>query len=168
MALLWSALYVALLGIASHYIGEAIPRRVFHHDRFPYRTWSWEHDGKLYEAIKIQKWKDRVPDMSRIMKDMVPKKVGKCPTSADVWVLVGETCRAEIVHLGLCFCAPVICLFWLHAIAVGVILSAVVILCNIPFILIQRYNRPKLVSLAQRLEVREERKRNHARIDPVG
>ena len=168
MSLLWSALYVGALGILSHYVGEAIPRRVFQSDRFPYRAYKWEREGGIYDVIGIRHWKDRLPDMSRIMKDMVPKRVGKCPTSEEIWVLVGETCRAEIVHLGLCLCAPVICLFWLDRIAVGVSLSAVVMICNIPFILIQRYNRPKLVSLARRLEAREERKRKNARIDSVG
>ena len=168
MAFLWSVLYVIALGIASHFIGEAIPRERFDAERFPYRTRGWEQNGRIYEKIKIQVWKDRVPDMSRILKDMVPKRVGVCPKAADVWVLVGETCRAEIVHWGLCIASPVICLFWLEAVWVGALLSAAVILGNLPFILIQRYNRPTLISLARRLEVREERKRNHARIDPVG
>ena len=106
-----------------------------------------------------------MPDMSRVMKDMVPKRVGLCPTSHDVWVLVRETCVAEIVHVVLCLLAPVIYLFWHNG--MGIFLSAVVIICNIPFILIQRYNRPTLVALAQRLEKREERKRN-ARTHSVG
>lgn len=166
MALLWSAIYVAALGIASHFIGEAIPRRWFCPDRFPFRAWKWEKGGKIYNKLKIKAWKDRLPDMSKIMKDMVPKRVGATPTSESVRILVGETCRAEAVHAALCLCAPVICLFWSNA-AVGILLTCVVILCNLPFIMIQRYNRPALVTLAKRLEEREERRRN-ARTDSIG
>ena len=36
------------------------------------------------------------------------------------------------------------------------------VLCNLPFIIIQRYNRPMLVALASRLEAREERRRLRA------
>ena len=157
MRLLISALYVAALGVAAHFIGEAIPVTCFHYDRFPYRTWRWERDGKIYERLQIRRWKDRLPDMSRVMPDMVPKRLGKCPAASDTWRLVAETCRAEIVHLGLCLCAPVIYFFWWNWL--GVVLALVTVLCNLPFMLIQRYNRPSLVRLAKRLELREERKR---------
>ncbi len=165
MAFLKSVIYVAVLGVASHFIGEALPRKWFVWNRFPYRTYAWEKNGKVYDVFRIRTWKDRVPDMSRILKDMVPKRVGKCPKSKDVWVLVSETCVAEAVHAVLCFLAPVIWLFWRNGI--GVLLTFVFIVCNLPFIMIQRYNRPTLVSLAQRLEQREERKK-HAHTDSVG
>ena len=61
--------------------------------------------------------------------------------------------------------SPVIWLFWRSGI--GIFLSCLVIVCNLPFIWIQRYNRPMLVAFAQRLEAREERKR-HACADSVG
>lgn len=157
MPFLKSVLYVLALGIAAHYIGEALPRRWFHWDRFPYRPWKWEDDGDLYEKICIQDWKDHMPDMSRVMKDMVPKKVGICPSSKDVWILVRETCVAEIVHVALCFFAPGVYLFWKNW--VGWFLTGLVIVGNLPFIMIQRYNRPVLVGLAERLEKREARRK---------
>lgn len=165
MALFKSILYVALLGVASHFIGEALPRKWFDWSRFPWRDYAWERQGKLYDVLKIRRWKDRVPDMSRILRRMVPKRVGRCPKAEEVWRLVSETCVAEAVHLGLCLCAPVIWLFWRNA--VGVVLSLVFVCCNLPFVFIQRYNRPALVALAKRLTKREERKKN-ARIDSVG
>ena len=165
MAFLKSVLYVLVCGVASHFIGEALPRRWFHHDRFPFKPWKWEKNGTVYEKIRIQDWKDHMPDMSRVMKDMVPKRVGFCPTSEQVRTLVAETCVAEAVHFALCLVAPVIWLFWKNG--MGIFLSGVVIVCNLPFIWIQRYNRPTLVAFACRLEAREERKRN-ACADSVG
>lgn len=158
MAFIKSCLYCMLFGIASHYIGEALPRRWFHWDRFPYRDWCWEKQGRIYNALGIRLWKDHLPDLSKLMKDMLPKRVGNCPRSTDVYALVKETCVAELVHWALCLIAPGICLFWDNWI--GVLLTIVFILGNLPFILIQRYNRPALVALARRLEAREERKRN--------
>ena len=164
MAFLKSVLYVVFLGIVSHFIGEALPRKWFVWSRFPWRAFLWEREGRVYDALKIRAWKDRVPDMSRFCRRMVPKRVGKCPKAVDVWRLVLETCVAEAVHLGLCVLSPVIWLFWRNA--VGVLLSLLAVVCNLPFVFIQRYNRPKLVALAKRLEAREERKKN-AHIDPV-
>ena len=54
MPFLKSVLYVLICGVASHFIGEALPRRWFHHDRIPFRPWKWEKDGEIYEKIRIQ------------------------------------------------------------------------------------------------------------------
>lgn len=166
MPLLYSLLYVLAIGIISHIVGEAIPSSWFHHNRHPFRAWRWEREGRIYERIGIRKWKDRLPDMSRIVGYMVPKRVGIAPRAETVWRLVKETCRAEAVHWGLCILAPIVRLFWSNAI--GWICAALIVLGNLPFILIQRYNRPMLVALAARLDAREERKRRHENSHSVG
>ena len=35
--------YMALIGILAHVIGEALPRRWFHWERFPYRAFAFEN-----------------------------------------------------------------------------------------------------------------------------
>lgn len=42
---------IAALGISGGIIGELLPRRWFHWDRFPYKTCAWEKNGK------IKKWR---------------------------------------------------------------------------------------------------------------
>ena len=168
MAFLKSLIYCTVLGIAAYFLGESLPRRWFRADRFPFRPWKWEKEGTVYRRIHVQHWKDHVPDMSRIMKNMVPKRLGVCPTSRQVHILVQETCVAETVHLVLCLFAPPIWFFWHNFI--GTALMIAYIGGNLCFVIIQRYNRPALISLAQRLEHREERKKNEnaAHSDPVG
>lgn len=158
MPFLFSVLYVVLCGVLSHIIGEAVPRSIFHADRFPYAPWKWEKNGAVYDKLRIRAWKDKLPDMSKIMPKMFPKRFDAFPTAQNVQKLIAETCVAEATHWVLCLLAPVIWLFWKNHI--GVILSGVVIVCNLPFILIQRYNRPALTALCARLTAREERKRN--------
>ena len=58
MRLLYCILYVAGIGIASHYLGNALPRAWFASERFPYKPWKWEKDGQIYKVIGIQSWKD--------------------------------------------------------------------------------------------------------------
>ena len=163
--LIYSILYVLFCGILSHFVGESLPRRWFSPHRFPFASWRWERGGRIYDCLHIRQWKDRVPDMSRICKRMVPKRFADFPTAEAVDRLILETCVAEAVHGALCLLAPVILLFWKNG--VGVALTLLVVLCNLPFIMIQRYNRPSLLALRRRLERRKERRRD-ARSDTVG
>lgn len=148
MSLLYAALYVAALGILSHFVGQALPRAHFDPQRFPYRSADWENGGKVYEKLGIKHWKDRLPDMSKIMPDMVKKKMSAVK-SQGMDVLIAETCVAECVHYWLIVLSLGIFLFWRGVWAV-VFWLVYNILGNVPFILIQRYNRPRLVLLEQR------------------
>ncbi len=156
MKLVLSITYVVVLGILMHYFGESLPRRFFLFDRFPYKPFPFEKEGRVYEAVGVRKWKTRVPDMSRIMKDMLPKKIERGADSKAIRALIKETCVAEFVHKLLCVLGIGIYFIWKNYI--GVLLSMLFTLCNLPFIIIQRYNRPHLIRLMRRLEEREEKK----------
>ena len=148
MSLLYAALYVAALGILSHFVGQALPRARFDPQKFPYRSEDWENGGKVYEKLGIKHWKDRLPDMSKIMPDMVKKKMSAVK-SQGMDVLIAETCVAECVHWALMLLSLGIFFFWRGAWAV-VFWLVYNLLGNLPFIIIQRYNRPRLVMLEQR------------------
>ena len=108
MKFLYALLYIAALGILSHFIGQALPRSWFSAERFPYCAAEWENGGKVYEKLGIKHWKDFLPDMSRIMPDMVKKKVTKQSREQGMGVLIAETCVAECVH------------FWLIVLSLGI------------------------------------------------
>ena len=143
-----SLLYIAALGILSHFVGQALPRAWFSAEKFPYRAAEWEKGGKVYEKLGIKHWKDRLPDMSKIMPDMVKKKMSAVK-SQGMDVLIAETCVAECVHWALMLLSLGIFFFWRGAWAV-VFWLVYNLLGNLPFIIIQRYNRPRLVMLEQR------------------
>lgn len=156
MPLLKSLLYLAILGILAHFIGEALPRSAFKPELAPFSSFKWEQNGRIYERIAIHKWKDHLPDMSRVMKDMMPKRLSGGRVSAgNVYRLAVETCVSETVHWALCVSAFGVGIFWRGA--ARWIMPLIVILSNIPFIMIQRYNRPKLLALSKRLHKREEK-----------
>ncbi len=149
MSLLYAVIYIAVLGILSHFVGQALPRARFSAESFPYRTADWENGGRVYEKLGIKHWKDALPDMSRIMPDMVKKKMTGQNREQGMDVLIAETCVAECVHYWLIVLSLGIFLFWRGGWAV-VFWLVYNILGNVPFILIQRYNRPRLVLLEQR------------------
>ena len=148
-----SIVYVAVLGVLAHYIGESLPRGRFSESGFIYRARNWEKGGTVYECLGIRKWKTRLPDMSRIMRDMLPKKVTFDATSESVGTLIKETCVAEFIHNSLSVLSLGIYFIWKNYI--GIILILVFLFCNTPFVLIQRYNRPHLAALKKRLLKRE-------------
>ncbi len=149
MKFLYAVLYIAVLGILSHFVGQALPRSAFSAEKFPYRCAQWEKGGKIYEKLGIKRWKDFLPDMSRIMPDMVKKKMTKQTREQGMGTLIAETCVAECVHFWLIVLSLGIFFFWHGAWAV-VFWLVYNILGNVPFMIIQRYNRPRLVLLEQR------------------
>jgi glycosyl-4,4'-diaponeurosporenoate acyltransferase len=144
------ALYLASIGIFSHFVGQTIPRSWFDSDRFPFRVMNWERGGAVYERLKIKFWKDKLPDMSKILSDMVPKRISRQASRDEAELLIQEACIAEWIHILLSI-AGLLCLFIWPGTG-GIVITLVwILLGNLPFILIQRYNRPRLKKLANRL-----------------
>lgn len=152
-------IYLAILGIASFFLGRAIPKKWFNADKFPYRAFAFENEGKIYDKIAIRKWKEKLPDMSVILPGMIPsKKLPKAPGTSEMELMLQETCIAEFIHTLLCVLG--LGCVWIWNGAGGWIIYAVYVLGNLPFNIIQRYNRPKLSRIAQRLNAKENRNIN--------
>ena len=149
---------VAAVGLIMFFVGEKMGRDSLDWNRFPYKAMAWEMGGAVYLHIAIQHWKDRAPDMSKVVKSTVPKKILSQRNPEHLRQLILETCSAERVHWILVFLSPIFLIF-LHG-AFGVAAMLIYILGNLPFIVIQRYNRPRLVQLMERqLRVSAERAR---------
>ena len=99
--------------------------------------------------------------MSRISKRMVPKRVSAGVTSEDIDALVKETCVAEFVHVSLSFLSLAILSFWKNRYGV-LFVTLYILIGNVPFIIIQRYNRPQLIRVSGKLKRRECRRLNES------
>lgn len=155
MGFLYCAIYLALIGIFSS-LAALLPRRWFRADRFPFRTCPWEQYGAIYERIGVRRWKDRLPDMSRILPWLDKKQLTTAPTATQAQRMITETCVAEMMHIVLSLLTLACILIWPHG---GLWLSIVYILVgHIPYIIIQRYNRPRLVRMHRLIAQREARR----------
>ena len=97
--------------------------------------------------------------MSRIFKKIMPEKKMTAETIADVPRMLEETCVAELTHFLLSLLG--LAMLWIWPGAGGIIVTVIYILLgNLPFIIIQRYNRPRL----QRLYAMQQRKRERSSI----
>ena len=142
------ALIVLVMGVVALIVGELLPRKYFDYTAFPFRPFRWEKNGEIYEQLHIRKWKDRLPDMSKYIRSMVAKKMISPRNPRFTHRLILETCIAELVHGVLILLSPI---FTQHLSGFyGEIAMVLYALGNVPFILIQRYNRPRLVMLIEK------------------
>ena len=157
----WSCiLYIGFLGIISYPVGRIISRRDPDPECFLLRERAWEMNGMIYEKLNIKHWQSRVPDISRISWIRLPSKRLEFGITAErVRIMIRETCTAELVH-GLLNLFG-LRLLWIWQGGGGRIMFLIYVLFgNLPFILVQRYNRPRLKQLHEHLRAKENRERN--------
>ena len=136
------------MGFLFFLVGRTLPRRWFQEDCFPYKSYKFENDGKIYIKTGIRKWKNKLPDMSRIFPSIIPAKRINGDFSNKAPLLVEETRIAEHIHYVLII-AGFFCMKIWKGIG-GIIVSLLFAAGNIPFIMIQRYNRPKLIKILEK------------------
>lgn len=150
MKLLKCTIYLTATGIAGFLVGRVMPKRWLRPEKGWFCSFAFERNGTVYEKLGIRKWQNRLPDMSRILPFMMPAKNLSGDYEERLPEMIRETCVAEIIHIAVSiFALP--CL-WIWPGAGGVIVTTIYIgLLNLPFILIQRYNRPRLLRLQKKL-----------------
>lgn len=151
----WSCFcYLVAISIISFFLGRVLPKRWFRADRFPYRAYRFENGGRIYDKLRIRKWQNKVPDMSKILPKIMPAKDLSGDYKSRLPRMLQETCVAELIHSLNCF-AGFYCLKLYPGVGGIIILFLYTVLFNLPFIVIQRYNRPRLLKIANRIQQTE-------------
>ena len=137
--------YILCTSIVVFILGRVFPRKWIFEDRFPFKSFGFEKGGRIYNKIGIMKWKTKLPDASvtitKILPKFMPRK--RIDQGDQIPILIKETCIAEATHV-LVAILGFGCVFIWNGIG-GWIVSIVFLLFNIPFIIIQRFNRPRLI-----------------------
>ena len=150
---LYSAIIILGSGLLVFILGRIFPRSWINPYNFYFKAWKWEKEGKIYEKIKIKKWKTKWPDFSNIITKIFPKFMPKKRLDVSgvqkLPILIKESCVAEATHT-ICFVLG----FLPVAIWPGVasaVLSILWALTHIPPIIIQRYNRPRFKEMLNKV-----------------
>ena len=132
-----------------------IPNRYFNPARFPFASFGVEQEGEIYRKwLKVNKWKKYLPDGGALRGVEFRKKNLEHVTHDNLQRFLTESCRAEMTHVLAIipvwvfgFFAPpeVIWIMLVYALAV-----------NLPCIIVQRYNRPRILSLMKKRFQKEE------------
>ena len=155
MKLLKCTLYCAISGIIGFLFGRLASRWPMNPDKGLFRCYMFENNGAIYENLNIRKWQKRVPDMSRIVPFLMPPKNLSGDYAERLPTMIQETCIAEVTHV-------VVSILGLRCLKIwpgmgGIVVTAVfIIVFNVPYILIQRYNRPRLIRLQCKLQKKKE------------
>lgn len=151
-AVLLFSLAWAAFGIVSGWLGARLPLRWLRIDRGPLRLTPLEAGGSWYRRrLRIDRWKDALPEAGRLFGG--ESKAGLASRRSDALDrFVAETRRAEWVHwanmaFGVTFLA------W-TPLPVGLFMIVFGIVAHAPFVIVQRYNRARLLRLLRRRAAR--------------
>lgn len=141
----WGVFHAAT-GYAAHRLTGAR----LSHDGWGLRARPFESGGRLYRRwLKIHRWKDRLPEAGALFAGGVSKRALPATDRDGLQLFVRETRRAELAHWWALWCGPLFAL-WNPPLATALLVTYGV-LANLPFILIQRYNRFRAERLLERL-----------------
>lgn len=116
-----------------------------YHNRIDYtKKWFEERafERKLYKMLRVKKWKKRLPTYNPQDFDIKSRSVTE---------IVQVTCQSEIVHevnMVLSF-IPVIFSIWFGTFGVFLLTSILAFIFDSLFVIMQRFNRPRLIRLIQ-------------------
>ena len=130
---------------------RVLPISFFDYKRLLYKPRAWERGGKFYiKKLKIKKWKDHLPQY--VGADGFSKRSLKSFKTVDqkyIKRFITETCRAEWNHF---VCSLYFVLsFLINRWPYSLIFSLIPIIANLPFLVVQRYNRIRLMKFYKKI-----------------
>lgn len=131
-----TALYHFAMRLAVGGIWDRILKNRVNHRRKWFQPRSWE--APLYRLLKVKQWKKYAPTFETELFDLRKHSLEE---------IIGATCQAELVHetiVPLSF-APLALGRWFGAEGVFLVTSLLAAAVDLCFVVIQRYNRPRLV-----------------------
>lgn len=142
-----SAVYFAVIGFLSFLVGRILPKKWFDWEAPWFKCLPWENDGKIYDRLHIRKWKDLLPDMNKITPVLMKGRAPKTAHSSveEMEGVLQETCVAEVIH-------EVLCVIGFGCMSIwpgmgGFLIAVLHALGNLLFVMVQRYNRPRMRQL---------------------
>ena len=110
----------------------------------PHKAWFRERrfEAPLFRWLKLRRWKFRVPTYAPELFDLSKH------TPSEV---LGAMCQAEVVHeviIPLSF-VPIAFAQWFGALPVFMLTSIGAAACDVLLVLLQRYNRPRMMRYAK-------------------
>ena len=136
-AALWAGFH-----LIAGYVAQRLPLDWLTRQPIIGASYAWERGGRCYEWLGIRVWKDHLPEAGGLLRDGFSKRR---LTSAELDYLdrfARETSRAEFGHW-LTWALALTFFLW-TPVWMGVFMVVYGGLINLPFILIQRYNRARL------------------------
>lgn len=149
------SLYITALTISYHFamrliVGEAVTviykKRKFDYDSFWFRQHGFEPG--LYRMFHVKSWKDRIITAKPEQFDIKNRSMDE---------LLHNIAQAEVVHeiiMVLSF-VPLVMIKWYGEAEIFIITSTVACLFDCSFVIVQRFNRPRVLALKKRMNTKK-------------
>lgn len=100
-------------------------------------------EKKLYKKLKVKKWKNNMPTYNAGLFDTDKHSLDEIAQSM---------CQAEVVHETIVIFSflPIILTIWFNDLPVFLITSILGALFDLLFVIMQRYNRPRIIRLIRK------------------
>lgn len=119
------------------------PERCYNYKNWMFKERTWEKHGKLYqERFKVKIWKNHLPELADFIKFIFPKKSIKDFRIETILKYMRESCKAEFAHW--CIILSSVVFLFYDGIPTFIYMLLIAAALNLPFIIIQRYNRPRI------------------------
>ncbi len=144
-----------LLQVSAALICLRLPDRFYSPGSFLFRTHRFERDGRIWDTVfAVSRWKHLLPDGSAVLKKNTFRKKNLSSFSDEYLTrFLTESARGELTHWLAVF--P----FWVFGFfappGVPWMMLGYALLANIPCIIAQRYNRPRIMRI---LDMRKARR----------
>lgn len=158
LALINNLFVFMIISLIHTSISIKLPITIFHFNSWLFRVRNWEKDGYFYQRwFSVKRWKNSLPELSDFLSFLFSKKQMKQYSTDYLYRFALETCRAELVH----WCIIISSLLftqWNHT-GISLFIFVFAVLCNLPYIIIQRYNRPRILSIIanKKMDIRDNR-----------
>lgn len=145
----FNLLVLILISVALTFICEKVPDQLYNYKKWMFRERSWEKGGRIYESLfRVKRWKAKLPDISDFLKWRFSKKHLDTLNDRYLHTFVIESCRSEFTHW-MIILSTMLFGFWADLLNVFAVFMTACLL-NLPYIIIQRYNRPRLLRLLEK------------------
>lgn len=127
-------------------ISILLPGKLFDYKQWLFKEKPFERGGRFYlDKCKIKRWKNSLPELSDFLKCVFPKKSILDYSDNYLVIYLNESCRAEITHEAI-IASSFLFFIW-NGLTMSLLIFIVAFILNIPFIIIQRYNRPRVIKI---------------------
>lgn len=133
--------YHLLMRLAVGYVINLILRNRVNYRRKWFRVSKWEL--KLYKKLRVKKWKNNMPSYNPSFFD----------NKSHSWDEIAQAmCQAEIVHEVIVVLSflPILAYIPFGALGVFIITSLLSACFDMMFVIMQRYNRPRIIKLIEK------------------
>ncbi|ARI77875.1 glycosyl-4,4'-diaponeurosporenoate acyltransferase CrtO family protein [Halobacillus mangrovi] len=115
-----------------------------------YQLREWERQGAIYERLKIKQWKNRLPEARKWVNQGKGKTGFRLRNETEYKEFILATNQSELSHWLQIVPAPLFFLF--NTPLAGWIIMVYAVSFNLPFIMVQRYNRGRVEKIRLSLQ----------------